>query len=314
MPPMCNRNNLEFVDIKPFPALELSELEQQLIALNIIFHKIVLLPKSRMNALKDKTVSVPINPSDVVETLTMLPRTPSDASLSVVQLKRRLNFPGVHNQQLINIQKVVQALRIFFISMGNPHYQNILEDEEFKQRCMQTDPVGYKILYPKEETDITSQHMDTQNSSDDLKVSGMCIDSQNNLEDQKKENVADLQEVDEDEEYHTLDAIGRSQFNYNRSTCFGEDHPEIHIEENCTSPIQVAPGQGKIPRSILQERDFEVKSFPCLFPDGKNGKDQERKVKLSDQSYWGQRILNVDERCGNNPAYVFTAAAHTELK
>ena len=38
-------------------------------------------------------------------------------------------------------------------------------------------------------------------------------------------------------------------------------------------------GQGKIPQSILQEEDFDVKAFPCLFPDGKNGKDQERKVK-----------------------------------
>ena len=108
--------------------------------------------------------------------------------------------------------------------------------------------------------------------------------------------------------------VGRSQFNYNRSTCFGENHPEIHIEENTSDATQVAPGQGKIPRSMLQEKDFEVKSFPCLFPDGKNGKDEERKVRLNDQDYWGQRILNVDDRCGRSPAYVFMAAAHTELK
>ena len=120
MAPMCNQNNLQFVNTQPYPALLLSDLEQQLIALNILFQKIVLLPKSRMNALKDKTVSVPINPSDVIETLTKLPRTPADAQLSVVQLKRRLNFPGVHNQQLIDIRKVIQALRII-ISMKNPH-------------------------------------------------------------------------------------------------------------------------------------------------------------------------------------------------
>ena len=113
MAPMCNQNNLQFVNVKSYPALQLSDLEQQLIALNILFQKIVLLPKSRMNALKDKIVSVPINPTDVVETLTKLPRTPAEAQLSVVQLKRRLNFPGVHNQQLIDIRKVVQALRIF---------------------------------------------------------------------------------------------------------------------------------------------------------------------------------------------------------
>ena len=130
MPPMCNQNNLQLVKIDGYPELHLSDLEEQLIARNILFQKLILLPKSRMNALKDKTVSVPINPSDVLETLTKLPRTPTDARLSVVQLKRRLNFPGVHNQQLIDIRKVFQALHTF-IAMGNPHYKDILEDDEF---------------------------------------------------------------------------------------------------------------------------------------------------------------------------------------
>ena len=104
---MSNQNNLQLVDVTNHPELRLSELEQQLIALNLIFQKIVLLPKSRMSAMKDKTVSVPISPSDVTETLTKLPRTPSDAKLAVVQLKRRLNFPGVHKQQLINLRNVM---------------------------------------------------------------------------------------------------------------------------------------------------------------------------------------------------------------
>ena len=46
----------------------------------------------------------------------------------------------------------------------------------------------------------------------------------------------------------------------------------------------------------------------------KNGKDQARKVKISEQDYWVQRILNLDGRFGNCPPYTFMAAAHTELK
>ena len=312
MPPMCNMNNLQFVDVRPFPELQLSELEQQLISLNILFQKIVLLPKSRMNALKDKIVSVPINPSDVMETLTKLPRTPTDASLSVIQLKRRLNFSGVHNEQLIDIRKVIRALRVF-ISMKNPHYQNVLEDQDFKQRCFQNDPEGYNILFPEEEIDLSCLEINSQKSAEDLQLSDLQINSQK-LDQDHNAGGLKSEDVDEEDEYKRLDPIGRSQFNYNRSTCFGENHPEIHIEENISHPTQVAPGQGKVPKSILQEKDFEVKSFPCLFPDGSNGKDEERKVPLSDQAYWGQRILNVDERCGSSPAYVFTAAAHTELK
>ena len=145
MAPMSNQNGLQLISRKDHPELNLSELEQQFIALNLIFQKIVLLPKSRWSAMKDKTVSVPISTSDVSETLTKLPRTPSDAQLAVVQLKRRLNFPGIHNQQLINLQNVFKALRTF-ISLKNPHYQDILEDQHFQERCFESDPEGYKIL------------------------------------------------------------------------------------------------------------------------------------------------------------------------
>ena len=150
MAPMSNMNNLQLVDIQNHPELKLSELEQQLIALNLIFQKIVLLPKSRMNAMKDRTTD------DIKRTLTKLPRTPTEAKLSVVQLKRRLNFPGIHNQQLINVRNVVQALRTF-IDMGNPHYAHILEDTEFEETCFENDPEGYRILYP-EERKISPRH------------------------------------------------------------------------------------------------------------------------------------------------------------
>ena len=317
MAPMSNRNNLQLVDITDHPELRLSELEQQLVALNILFQKIVLLPKSRMSAMKDRTVSVPIAPSDVMQTLTKLPRTPADARLAVVQLKRRLNFPGVHKQQLINLQNVIQALRTF-ITMKNPHYENILEDDRFKQRCYETDPEGYRILFPDDEIDLTNLEISSQTNEELSGLSSLEINSQRDpthLTEEKVETPdAGPKTEEEENEYLEKDVIAKSQFNYNRSTCFGNDHPEIGVEENTTDPIQVAPGQGKIPQSILHEEDFEVKSFPCLFPDGRNGKDQPRDVKVSDQEYWEQRILNVDTRCGNCPSYAFMAAAHTEMK
>ena len=313
MAPMCHQNNLNFVNIDDHPELKLSELEQQLIALNLIFQKIVLLPKSRMNAMKDRTVNVPISPTDVVETLTKLPRTPADARLAVVQLKRRLNYPGVHNQQLIDMRKVLQALKTF-ITMGNPHYQNIFEDDDFKQRCFDTDPEGYKILFPEDDLDLNSLEINSQKNLN-IDLTDLEINSQKFSQDNMEDNMDNIKvEVEQEEaEYLQNDPIAKSQFNYNHSTCFGDNHPEIGVEENSTDPIQVAPGQGKVPRSILLEQDFDVKSFPCLFPDGKNGKDQEREVTLKDQDYWVQRILNVDDRCGTCPPYGFAAAAHTEL-
>ena len=66
--------------------MELTELEANLIAKNIVFMKIFMLPKSRWTALKDKIINVPVKDDDIVNTMTRLPRTPNEAGLIEVDL------------------------------------------------------------------------------------------------------------------------------------------------------------------------------------------------------------------------------------
>ena len=62
-------------------------------------------------------------------------------------------------------------------------------------------------------------------------------------------------------------------------------------------------------------KDWDIKAFPHLNnPDGKNGKDQAREVKISDQYYFIQRICNKDARFCKSPAYVYAAVAYLEKK
>ena len=75
MPKMCSNNGLK-VDILPKPEMRLSELENNLIARNIVFQKIHLLPKSRWSGTHDRLVNIPIGEQDILNTLTSLPRTP----------------------------------------------------------------------------------------------------------------------------------------------------------------------------------------------------------------------------------------------
>ena len=71
LPPMSVMNGLR---IPPHdPDMELTELEGNLIAKNIVFMKIFQLPKSRWTALKDKIINVPVNDSDIVNTISSLP-------------------------------------------------------------------------------------------------------------------------------------------------------------------------------------------------------------------------------------------------
>ena len=62
--------------------------------------------------------------------------------------------------------------------------------------------------------------------------------------------------------------------------------------------------------SRLPRRDID--SWPTLHPDGKFGRDHKRPVKLTPQQYFGQRILNKDDRFAKTPGYLFAAMSHVE--
>ena len=100
IPPMSIRNKLHLHDQNE--DLKLTELEGAMIAKNLIFEKIFQLPKSRWTALTDKIINVPVNDEDVLNTVNLLPRTPKEARLIGVSLKRKLEYKNTHKQQLID--------------------------------------------------------------------------------------------------------------------------------------------------------------------------------------------------------------------
>ena len=43
--------------------------------------------------------------------------------------------------------------------------------------------------------------------------------------------------------------------------------------------VEVAPGEGQVPKDIMCDDDWDIKAFPHLHnPDGSNGKDQGEKL------------------------------------
>ena len=85
-------------------------------------------------------------------------------------------------------------------------------------------------------------------------------------------------EEKEDLEYRTKDVIRKYQFDYDKTTCMIPKFPET-VSEKVVESISFAPGEGKIPSNILKEEEWDIKSFPCLHPSGKNGLHQKREVK-----------------------------------
>ena len=99
VPPMSAMNGLKLHEtdqsIKD-EGLNLAELEGALIAKTIIFQKIYQLPKSRWTALKDRLINVPVNDEDILNTMEKMPRTPNEAGLIGVALKRKKEYKNSH--------------------------------------------------------------------------------------------------------------------------------------------------------------------------------------------------------------------------
>ena len=64
----------------------------------------------------------------------------------------------------------------------------------------------------------------------------------------------------------------------------------------------------------MTEKNYDVDAFPTFHPSGKFGLNQPRKIKISDQEYFAQRILNKDARFRNSKKYLFSAVYRIERK
>ena len=125
------------------------------------------------------------------------------------------------------------------------------------------------------------------------------------LESHGDENNSQKEEI----EYQTKDVVKRYQFEYNKSLCMAHKYPEITANED----VSLAPGEGKIPKDIMAEEDWDIKAFPHLNnPDGSNGKDQERRARLTDQNFFIQRICKKEARFARSPAYMYAAIGYLE--
>ena len=105
LPTIHTSNGLELEDVPD--DLKIKDLEQQLIALVLVFQKIKKLPKSRMHANFDRVITVPIEPETVRKTVHQLPRQPEDANIVAVQLKRKLELKNTHLKEYIRPKLLV---------------------------------------------------------------------------------------------------------------------------------------------------------------------------------------------------------------
>ena len=150
---MCSNNDLK-VDILLDPSLKLTELENNLIALNIIFQKFHLKPKSRLSGTHDRLVNIPIGEQDIIQTVKNLPRTQAEAGIIEVSLKRKLEHKTTHIMQLIDTRKIYKYLNFLKNDAKNKNYHFYDDLNVFMERCEEEDPEGFKMVQTPQEDEL----------------------------------------------------------------------------------------------------------------------------------------------------------------
>ena len=317
IPSMAAVNGLSLIEIPASKDINLTDLENNLVAQKILFQKIFQLPKSRIAAVKDKLVNIPIQESDIVNTLLSLPRTPMEGGLIEVRLKRKQIYKNYHRQEFINPEKLFRAIK-FLKDSGNPFYQSFKNLSDYKKMCESEDPSGFQLLFGEEikTQEVNSFPIKTRRCS----VLFVDDNAQNWEEIMELKDYTNMmaRELDEKEEidYREKDSIRKYQIDYDESICLAENFPEAFYLENKKEidQISVAPGEGKVPENLLSSENWDALAFPMKHPDGRNNLHHKRDVKLSDQYYFVQRLRNKDERFRSDPSYLFAASSYIEKK
>ena len=126
-------------------------------------------------------------------------------------------------------------------------------------------------------------------------------------------NVESMSTESDDED---TELLGEQVTVNHRQELTGDPLPSILQFENLANQIyQCVPGENNIPKYMLLDNDFEVLTFPDLFPYGGGGyHNAHRKVKLPIRKYFQQGLLNVDGRFAENIEYLFCAQYIADIK
>ena len=207
-------------------------------------------------------------PADLKKIQTVLPRSCNEEYLICLALKRRLSDTSVVNKQNIRPAFVNRALQK--LVEINPFYKDIRIDRTWENISERSDPELWKLL-----TDENAKPQNVETDSDD-EIEG---------NDHAHEKEKRMSSVPYPTVLHNIDG------------------PNISADEI----VNIAPGEGQIPVSVISEPDWEALAFPKHYSTGNNHFNESREVCITPSKYIHARLKCCDDRFASDPQYIFHA-------
>ena len=195
-----------------------------------------------------------------------------------------------------------------FKAIGNPLYQDININSNYTPR-------------------FASDQLESEEEEEDVPNETTCdnetnCDNQTNCDNELVKNFNDncsIQEAqteqDKDEDDDRLEAVKDHQFEQPQHYVMADDHPEqrcLTSSSKSVKDLHLAPGEGKIPSSLMRDDSWDIGGFPNLHPSGQFGLHHERAVKITPQKYFLQRLQNINPQFRNSKPYLFAATYFME--
>ena len=236
-------NKLEVFDL-PVEFQSIRLLEKVLIAKRLLFKKVTIMPSGQMLKIFGTICNVPV---DTVEVTDLLPCSADSNGLVYVKLKRKLEYYGHVLLEPVRPMFLERLLKL--LKENNPLYFNIVAKTE--------------NIHPHLSLLNVFDNSCKQNINDGFVVNNV-VDVQELLKDV---NVDILIFIDDKEE--TIEEATSYSDEYSsiaNETCLVSLNAQSSVDNDC---INIAPGEGKQLKSILNDKFCEELAFPYLFPASK---------------------------------------------
>lgn len=212
-----------------------------------------------------------------------------------LQLKRRLKYKAVWEEQLVNPNDIREAL--LMLVKNHPGYGNI-QITEIEENYLTSD----KEMVSIDNDDVEIESIDDENIADEV-----SMEEKNVLNEKCLERLAlgDIEEYLTDEEEIEEDGKDiRAKYNIGTHSCAQPIDLNDLIALDKDTHV-VAPGENNRLSSLLTDNSIEALAFPHLFPDGRGSFNEERATKLTWAEYCKARLFSADSRFASDPSYIF---------
>ena len=153
-------------------SLQLTDVENQLIAINLLFMKLKKLPKSRMGCMADRVVNVSLTDEQIMASVKTLPRSLDNGFIVPIQFKRMKEMKNSVMEAFVRPNILIDSLKTLKL-LGNPHYQTIEIDFEYYNKNQEVPHDKLDADNESFESDDSHSDKEKENSIDKFQNKGI---------------------------------------------------------------------------------------------------------------------------------------------